>query len=274
MKLLSKNIIKTILKPRDPSSHKGNFGHALLIAGSTGKMGAAIIAAKACMRAGVGVLTVSVPQDEALVLPMALPEAMTCIREKDCDNFKLFSAASIGCGIGTSKESLQTLTYLMEEFQKPLLLDADALNIIAVNNSLINKIPAETIITPHPKEFDRLFGAHNNVEERKLTAIEKSKELNITIVLKDHKTLVIFNGKCFENITGNAGLAKAGSGDALTGTITAFLAQGYPPFEAAKLGVYLHGLAADICLEKQSMESMIITDVIDCFGKAFKKLLV
>jgi hydroxyethylthiazole kinase-like uncharacterized protein yjeF len=273
MKKLTKDIVQDILKPRDASSHKGNFGHALLIVGNSGKMGAAVIAAKACMRAGVGKLTVSVPQDEATILPIALPEAMICIREKDCNNFALFNAACIGCGIGVTKESAQILTYLIEEFKKPIVLDADALNIIAENKSLLKNLPTGTIITPHPKEFDRLFGAHNNQEERKLTAIKKSKELDIVIVLKDHKTVITFNGKCFENTTGNAGLAKAGSGDALAGIITAFLAQGCSPFDAAKLGVYMHGLAADICLKKQSMESMMITDVIECFGKGFKKML-
>jgi hydroxyethylthiazole kinase-like uncharacterized protein yjeF len=273
MKKLTKHIVQNMLNPRDASSHKGNFGHALLIVGNSGKMGAAVIAAKACMRAGVGKLTVSVPQDEANILPIALPEAMICIREKDCDNFVLFSAAGIGCGIGTSKESLQTLTYLLEQFNKPIVLDADALNMIAENKALLKKIPKGSIITPHLKEFDRLFGIYKTTEERILTAIEKAKELNIVIVLKDHKTLITFDGKSFENTTGNAGLAKAGSGDALTGIISAFLAQSYYPFDAAKLAVYLHGLAADICLKKQSMESMLITDVIECLGKAFEKIM-
>jgi hydroxyethylthiazole kinase-like uncharacterized protein yjeF len=273
MKALDKPIIQAILTPRKPFSHKGNFGHAFLIAGSSGKMGAAIIASKACMRAGVGLLTVSVPQNEALVFPISLPEAMICIREKDCDNFDLFSAAGIGCGVGISKESFQQLIYLMAEFKKPIVLDADALNIIAENKALLKKIPKDTIITPHPKEFDRLFGLHKTTEERVLTAIEKAKLYKIIIVLKGNETLITNSGIAFTNTTGNAGLAKAGSGDALTGIITSFLAQGYKPFDAAKLAVYIHGLAADICLKKQSMESMLITDVIDCFGKAFKKTM-
>jgi hydroxyethylthiazole kinase-like uncharacterized protein yjeF len=271
MKKLTKHIIHTILQPRKPFSHKGNFGHALLIAGSNGKMGAAVIAAKACMRAGVGKLTVSVPEDEANILPIALPEAMICIREKDCNNFDLFNAAGIGCGIGTSKESLQILTYLMEQFKKPIVLDADALNIIAENKTLLKKIPKDSIITPHPKEFDVLFGIHKTTEERIFTAIAKATQYNIIIVLKGHETFITQNGFSFLNTTGNAGLAKAGSGDALTGIISSFLAQGYQPFDAAKIAVYMHGLAADICLKKQSMESMLITDVIECFGKALKK---
>ena len=179
---------------------------------------------------------------------------------------------SVPCHFGWGKRNFTNGSYLLEQFKKPILLDADALNIIAENKTLLNNIPIGTVITPHPMEFDRLFGAHSNIEERKLTAIEKAKKLNIVIVLKDHKTLITYNGKSFENTTGNAGLAKAGSGDALSGVITAFMAQGYHPFDAAKCGVYLHGLAADICLKKQSKESMLITDVIECFGIAFKKI--
>jgi hydroxyethylthiazole kinase-like uncharacterized protein yjeF len=273
LKKLTKNIIKALIKPRVASSNKGDHGHALIIAGNTHTMGAAVIAAKACMRAGVGKLTVSVPQDEALILPIALPEAMICIRENDCDNFDLFSAAGIGCGIGVSKDSFQTLNYLITELKKPIVLDADALNIIAVNKGLFKKIAKRTILTPHPKEFDSLFGTHKNVNERIKTAISKSKELKIIIVLKGHETLITNGRQSFLNTTGNAGLAKAGSGDALTGIITAFLAQGYKPFDAAKIAVYLHGLAADICLKKQSMESMLITDVIENMGTAFKMIM-
>jgi hydroxyethylthiazole kinase-like uncharacterized protein yjeF len=274
MQKLTKHIVQDILKPRDALSHKGNFGHALLIVGNSGKMGAAVIAAKACMRAGVGKLTVSVPQDEANILPIALPEAMLCIREKDCDNFELFNAAAIGSGIGFSKESSQILIYLMAEFKKPIVLDADALNIIAANPYLYKKIPSNTIITPHPKEFDTLFGEHKTTAERITTATKKAIEHKIIIVLKGHETLITHNGVSFINTTGNAGLAKAGSGDALTGMISAFLAQGYQPFDAAKLAVYLHGLSADICLKNQSMESMLISDVIQCFSEAFKNIML
>ena len=271
MKKLTKNIIKEFIKSRIASSNKGDYGHALIIAGNTHTMGAAVIAARACMRAGVGKLTVSVPQEEALVLPIALPEAMICIREKDCNNFDLFAAAGIGCGIGISKESYQILYYLMAEFKKPIVLDADALNIIAANPYLLKKIPINTIMSPHPKEFDILFGEHKTTAARVLTSIEKALQHNIIIILKGHKTFITHNGISFLNTKGNAGLAKAGSGDALTGIITAFLAQGYKPFDAAKIAVYLHGLAADICLKDQSMESMLITDVMENMGKAFKQ---
>jgi hydroxyethylthiazole kinase-like uncharacterized protein yjeF len=272
MKALTRNHIKTLLQPRKNFSHKGNYGHALLIAGNTGKMGAAIIAASACMRAGVGLATINIPKNERFILQTAIPEAMLSFREDEENDFDKFSTVGIGSGIGLDKQSTEILSTLLLTCKKPLVLDADALNIIAINKKLLNAIPPQTIITPHAKEFDRLFGTHNNNEDRIQTAIENAKQYKIVIVLKGHNTIVTYNEVSFNNKTGNAGLAKAGSGDALTGIITSFLAQGYAPFDAAKMGVYMHGLAADICLKEQSMESMLITDVIACFGKAFKKV--
>lgn len=270
LKKLEKNIVQHIHKSRKSSTHKGDFGHAYLIVGNKGKMGAAVIASKACMRSGVGLLTVNVPEEEHTILQIALPEAMLTLREKEKNNFHYFSALGIGPGIGLEKESAQLLNYILLEFNKPMLLDADALNLIASNKDLLNILPKQTIITPHAKEFDRLFGMHATNKLRIQTAIAKSKEYKIVIILKGHKSLITFDGKSYENTTGNAGLAKAGSGDALSGIITAFLAQGYDPFDAAKLGVYIHGHAADITLQNQSLESMLITDVINNLGEVFK----
>ena len=270
MEKLTKDSIKKLIKLRQVSSHKGNYGHSFLMVGSQGKMGAAIIAARACLRTGTGLLTVSVPHDERLILQIAIPEAMLVMREKEEDNINGFTAIGVGCGIGTGKESTQIMSHLLSEYSKPLVLDADALNIISTHKNLLEKIPYNTIITPHPKEFDRLFGVHKSIEERMKTAIEKALQLRIVIVLKGHETLITHAGNIFLNSTGNVGLAKGGSGDALTGIITALLSQDYEPFEAAKIGVYLHGLAADLALEKQSFESMLITDVIEYLGQAFK----
>ena len=273
MKNLTKEYIKVLLKPRQSDSHKGSFGHALLIAGNTGRMGAAVIAAKACLRSGVGLLTVNVPQDERLILQTIIPEAMLSFRANtDCD-LNTFSALGIGPAIGMNAVSEKILHDVLFHFTKPIVLDADALNMISANKKLLEKIPKGTIITPHPKEFDRLFGVHQSTDERMTTAIEKAEELDLIIVLKGHKTLVTTSREGFLNPTGNAGLAKGGSGDALTGIITAFLAQGYAPADAAKMGVYLHGLAAEITLQNQSMESMLITDVIENLGRAFQNVL-
>jgi len=272
MKKLSKVFIKSIFKPRANDSNKGTHGHALLIAGNSGKMGAALIAAKACLRSGTGLLTVNIPSDERFILQTAIPEAMLEMRVYEPSNFSNYSAIGIGPGLGLAKNSIKVLSEILSLCTNPILFDADALNMMAANKNLLLKIPANSIITPHPKEFDRLFENHKNNDERIITAVNKSKELQIIIVLKDHQTIITNGDEIFYNTTGNSGLAKGGSGDALTGMITAFLSQGYKPINAAILGVYLHGAAADITLKKQSVESMLITDVIENIGKAFKQI--
>ena len=272
MKKITKAIVAKLLKPRAANTHKGSYGNSLIIAGSKGKMGAAVIAAKACLRSGTGLLTVNVPEKERFILQIALPEAMLINRENGVINLVDFSAIAIGPGIGITNKSKHLLSQIINSNSKPLLLDADALNIITAHNELLTQLQENTIITPHPKEFDRLFGVHQNINDRIKTALLKATEYKIVIVLKGHQTVVACATEAFANTTGNAGLAKGGSGDALTGIITAFLAQGYAAFDAARLGVYIHGLAADISLKEQSMESMLITDVIDCLGKAFKQI--
>ena len=264
------NCIKNTYKKRPCDSHKGTHGHALLIAGSTDKMGAAIIASKACLRSGVGLLTVAFSPENKGVLFNSIPEAMyanTCVM----NDLSPYNAIGIGPGIGVDEISLQYI-YELYKNKLPVVFDADALNLIAKYKIDWKYFNFPFVLTPHPKEFDRLFGEHDSESERRITAIQKSKELNCVIVLKGHKTFITDGIQTFENTTGNSGLAKGGSGDALTGMITSFLAQGYTTLEAAKLGVYLHGLAADITLQLQSEESMLITDVIENIGLAFKHL--
>jgi len=273
MQDLTKQHIQQLLKPREANSHKGTYGHALIIAGNKYKMGAAVIAAKACLRSGVGLLTLNVPSEERYILQTTIPEAMLSARESAKHDINDFSAIGIGPGIGTEKDAVKLLTEILKSSNMPMVLDADALNIMAAEKDILPLINTGSILTPHPKEFDRLFGEHDSAEDRIQTAIQKAKELNIVIVLKDHKTIITYNDDTFQNTTGNAGLAKGGSGDALTGIITALVAQGYASFTAAKIGVYLHGLAADIAKQNQSMESMLITDVIEYLGKAFKESL-
>lgn len=280
MKKLTLNNIKVLFKPREKSSHKGSHGHALLVAGHKGCMGAAVIAAQACLRSGVGLLTVNVPEKERLILQTAIPEAMLLMREDDIMDLSSFTAIGIGPGLGTGSDSKKLLTSLIKNAKQPLVLDADALNILSADKKLFDKIPSGSILTPHPKEFDRFFpptgredGKPQDDVERTLIALKKAKELNCIIVLKGHQTLIATPTQSFLNSTGNAGLAKGGSGDALTGMITSFLAQGYEPQQAAVLGVYLHGLAADLTLKNQSMESMLITDVISNLGLAFRELM-
>ena len=264
------NCIKNIYKKRPCDSHKGTHGHALLIAGSSDKMGAAIIAAKACLRSGVGLLTVAFYPEQKNVLFNSIPEAMYanfCVM----NDLSPYNAIGIGPGIGVDEISLQYI-YELYENKLPVVFDADALNLISKYKIDWKNFNFPFVLTPHPKEFDRLFSELNSESERRSIAIQKAKELNCVIVLKGHKTFITDGIQTFENTTGNSGLAKGGSGDALTGMITSFLAQGYTTLEAAKLGVYLHGLAADITLQTQSEESMLITDVIENLGLAFKYL--
>ena len=270
MQLLNLPIISKFYKKRNPNSHKGTHGHALLIAGSADKMGAAVIASKTCFRSGVGLLTVAFYPENKSVLFNSIPEAMyanSCVM----NDLSPYNAIGIGPGIGVDEISLQYI-YELYENKLPVVFDADALNLIAKYKIDWKNFNFPFVLTPHPKEFDRLFGEHHSESERRITAIQKAKELNCVIVLKGHKTFITDGIHTFENTTGNSGLAKGGSGDALTGMITSFLAQGYTTLEAAKLGVYLHGLAADITLQTQSEESMLITDVIENIGLAFKSL--
>ena len=265
------NCIKNTYKKRPCDSHKGTHGHALLIAGSENKIGAAIIASKACLRSGVGLLTVSIPKSEKVSLATSIPEAMFHFRDELFD-FSGFTSIGIGPGLNQDDAAQKLLYSVLLKAKYSVAFDADALNILAKNQDWLSLLPIQSILTPHPKEFDRLFGEHISESERRNTAIKKAKELNCVIVLKGHKTFITDGTYTFENTTGNSGLAKGGSGDALTGMITSFLAQGYTTLEAAKLGVYLHGLAADITLQTQSEESMLITDVIENLGLAFKYL--
>ena len=271
MTKLDLHTIQSIYKKRLPNSHKGNHGHALIIAGSKTKIGAAIICSKACLRSGVGLLSVSVPKKEKNSIFTSIPEAMIILRTEKIDYSK-FSAIAIGPGIGISSKSEMLLENLICSYSNPIVFDADAITILSNNIDLVSKIPKNSILTPHIKEFDRLFGVHNSVEERIEKAKSKAKELQCVIILKSHQTIITNGNQVVENTTGNSGLAKGGSGDALTGIITSFLAQGYEPFQAAQLSVFLHGLAADITLETQSEESMLITDVIENLGKALKKI--
>ncbi len=270
--------VRSILKSRKKFSHKGSFGHALLIAGSRGMLGAAILAGRSCMRTGAGLLTSHVPSSGYLAVQTALPESIFSI-DPDENVFSMFpetdkySAIGAGPGIGRSITTVRALEALIKNARKPLVLDADALNILAENSEWMNFIPENTIFTPHPGEFDRLFGSNGTGFERNRRQIELSAEYKIIIVLKGAYTSVTMpDGKCYYNSTGNPGMSTAGSGDVLTGMILSLLAQGYHPETAALAGVYLHGLAGDLALDLQSQESAIASDIIENIGKAFKKI--
>ncbi len=274
--LLDDEIIHGIHKPRKRFSHKGTYGHALLVAGSYGKIGAAVLCARACLRSGVGLLTCHVPKEANNILQTAVPEAMlmtdfnsSFITKVEADLSK-YDAIGIGPGLGTASETKMMLRDIFDNYRNPLVLDADALNIIASQRDLLQLIPSGSILTPHPKEFERLFGETANEFDRALLALEKAAQLKSVIVLKGHHSFIATpDGQGFFNATGNAGMATAGSGDVLTGVLTSLLAQGYGPVAAAALGVYLHGLAGDLAAKEISMEAMIAGDLIIYLGKAF-----
>jgi NAD(P)H-hydrate epimerase len=280
LELVDDTIIHSIYKPRKKFAHKGNFGHALLVAGSYGKIGAAVLSAKACMRSGVGLLTCHIPACGYDILQTTIPEAMlmtdinTAFNTKVHDDLTKYEAIGIGPGIGTASETKMMLREIFDSYRSPVVLDADALNILASQKDLLTLVPAGSILTPHPKEFERLFGETANEFDRVQLALQKANELNCIIVLKGHHTFIATtDGKGFFNSTGNAGMAKAGSGDVLTGLLTGLLAQGYSSIETAILGVYLHGMAGDIAAKKESMEAMLAGDIIDNLGQAFMRFI-
>jgi ADP-dependent NAD(P)H-hydrate dehydratase / NAD(P)H-hydrate epimerase len=265
--------IQAIYKPRKPFSHKGDHGHALIIGGAEGKAGAAIIATEACLRTGAGLTTVHLLNGDNTAINARCPEAMTLAGDELVKkNLSRFTSIAIGPGLGTDDIAGHLVSMLVENYKGRLVIDADGLNVLSQHKDWLQQLPAGVILTPHPKEFDRLFGEHTDEFARWQTSLTSSKELKCIIVLKGHYSLIAINGKGHFNTTGNAGLAKGGSGDALTGIIVSLLAQGYGPALAAKLGVFIHGLAADLAVEEHSYESLIASDVIASLGKAFKKL--
>ncbi|GHV33320.1 hypothetical protein FACS1894177_09730 [Bacteroidia bacterium] len=264
-----------LIPVRDRFAHKGNFGHALLVAGSRGKMGAAILGAKACLRAGAGLLTVHIPARGEAIMQVAFPEAMTEADQGDDYITALVSvvgydAIAIGPGIGLHKQTAAVLHDLLKYSHKPLVIDADALNLLSENRNSLRLIPQGSILTPHPKEFDRLAGDSANAYERLQKAIQMAEQLKVYLVLKGAYTAICTPERhCYFNSTGNPGIATAGSGDVLTGIILGLLAQSYTSLNAAITGVFLHGLAGDIAASKCSEESVIASDIITNLGIAF-----
>ncbi|MFN1217960.1 NAD(P)H-hydrate dehydratase [Chryseobacterium kwangjuense] len=274
--VIDEKFIDNIFKPRQDFSHKGTYGKVTVVGGSYGKIGAAVLSTRSALKTGTGLTFSLAPGCGYEILQTSCPEAMFIKGGEDCiDRFPVEkdSVAGIGPGLGTDPKTKEAFLKFLKDYSKPLVLDADALNIIAEDEKNLKLIPEKSIITPHPKEFERLFGAFENSFERLESAKRKAEELKIYLVLKDHHTQVITpEGNVFYNITGNAGLAKGGSGDILTGVLTSLLAQGYSEEETCILGVWLHGRAADLAAEKHSKESMLPTDVIDEFGSVFEEL--
>ncbi|MCD7936067.1 MAG: NAD(P)H-hydrate dehydratase [Tannerellaceae bacterium] len=276
--LITEEDILPHIPKRKKFSHKGTFGHALLIAGSRGKMGAAVLAARGCLHSGAGMITAHVPKCGEIVFQTAFPECILSLDRHDefftqVPDLRSFDAFGIGPGLGKRLESSSAMDYLLQYALKPIVIDADAINLIAANMDLFNHIPKRSILTPHPKEFDRLAGKSNSGYERLMKAKSFAEQNKLFIVLKGAYTAVCTpEGNVYFNSTGNPGMATAGSGDVLTGIILGLLAQNYDPGIAAITGVFLHGMAGDLAAVFHSEESMVAGNIIEMLGKAFKQI--
>jgi NAD(P)H-hydrate epimerase len=267
-----------IRKPRNKFSHKGTFGHALIVAGSYGKMGACVLSSKACLSAGAGLVTVHIPKCGYDILQTTNPEVMVETDSSETiisDNIKLdnYNVIGIGPGIGTEKKTQNALKVLIQNSSSPMVIDAGALNILSENKTWISFLPKNSILTPHPGEFKRLVGDADNDFDRLKLQKEFSIKHSVYVILKGaHTCTTCPDGDVCFNSTGNPGMATAGSGDVLTGILTALLAQRYDSKQAAVLGVYVHGLAGDFAAKNLSEESLIARNIIEFLGQAFKKI--
>ncbi len=276
--LLEGRDLQAFYRPRQKFAHKGNFGHALLLAGSYGKAGAAILAASAALRTGTGLLTAHLPSGLVPIMQASLPEAM-CIADEGYSiithpgDVSAFNAIAVGPGIGKDPQTANALKLLIQNSPLPMVVDADGLNLLAENPTWLSFLPGGSILTPHPKEFERLAGKYHDDYERLEIARAFSLKYQVYLVLKGAHTMVVEpSGKTFFNSTGNPGMATAGSGDVLTGIIIGWLAQGYTPLQSALMGVYLHGLAGDMATRHLGYEGMLAGDIVFHIPKAIKRL--
>lgn len=266
---LTADAIKALQLPRAKFGYKNNFGHALLICGSAGMMGAAILATGAALRSGCGLVTAHIPADERHSLQAKYPSAMISLDKESAfsqlpPTIGQYTAIGIGCGLSQNNDSVKALEQLLKTAQQPMVIDADALNILAAHKHLLSNIPKSSILTPHVGELRRLIGNWENEEEKVQRIKQLSRQLQSIIILKGAHTMVCFpSGDCYFNSTGNSGMAKGGSGDVLTGLLTGLLARGYSSESAALIGVFHHGLAGDIAAQELGEESMNSADLID-----------
>lgn len=275
---IDQQIAKSLIKQRPKFAHKTDFGRILLIAGSWGKMGACILSAKACIRSGAGLVTTHIPNCGYEIMQTSVPEAMVSTDFGDrfltgVPELNPYDAIGIGPGIDKHIDTYEVIAQLLNNYKKPIVLDADALNIIADEQSFMKMLPEGSILTPHPGEFKRIVGFWNDDFERLEQQIALSEEYKVYVVLKGaHTSISTPDGKVYFNSTGNPGMATGGSGDALTGIITALLGQKYEPEHAAILGVYMHGLAADIAVDFIGEDSLSASDIIDYLPQAFLEI--
>jgi ADP-dependent NAD(P)H-hydrate dehydratase / NAD(P)H-hydrate epimerase len=264
---ISKSEILPIYKARNKWSHKGTYGHSLIIGGSFGKIGAVTLATKAALKIGSGLVSAYLPKCGYNILQISIPEAMVEVDDEKVLTYYNFktnpTVIGIGPGMGTAEKTMLGFEKFIKENKLPLVIDADAINILALNKSLLTDLPKKTILTPHPKELERLVGTWKNDYDKLKIASKFSKKYNIILVLKGAHTVTIDGESMYFNSTGNPALATAGSGDVLTGLITGLLAQGYEPKYAAIFGVYLHGKTADIAVQETGFETFTASAILE-----------
>jgi len=275
---LENDYVFSLLKKREKFDHKGKFGHGLLIAGSHGKMGASVLGARAALKTGIGLITCHVPGCGYQVIQTSVPEAMAHVDKNELYTSEIetgdpIDAVGIGPGIGTDTVTQNAFHAFLAVQSKPVVIDADGINILGLNKDWLSELPGKTILTPHIREFERIAEKTDNSFIRLQKQTEFAANYNCILILKGaHTSVATPEGKVIFNSTGNPGMATAGSGDVLTGMILSLLAQGYSPENASVIGVYLHGLAGDIAAAKSGYESIIASDIIDNISNAFLKI--
>lgn len=275
--LIGKPEVLSMYMPRDKFSHKGEQGHSLIIGGSYGKIGAVVLASKAALSAGSGLVTSYIPTCGYTVMQTAFPEAMVLTDEDDTiiSNIKIGikpTVIGLGVGMGTHEKTIKALEVFLKSNKTPLVIDADGINILSKNPKLIDLLPKDTVLTPHPKELERLLGMWKNDFDKLEKAKAFSKKHELILVLKGAHTITVYHDKLYVNTSGNPGMATAGSGDVLTGIVTGLISQGYSPLIATVFGVYLHGKSADIAVSDYSYQSLIASHIIEYLGAAYLDL--
>ncbi len=272
-----KDDIVPLYKPRQRFSHKGTFGHALIIGGSLGKMGAVSFAVNGALKVGSGVVTAYIPKCGCSILQTAIPEAMVELDAPEIlESFSPKTEATvigIGIGMGTDKKTVEGFGKFLKRTKTPMVIDADAINCLSLNKKIIKDIPSLSVLTPHPKELERLLGASVSNYDQLEKAKKFSKKYNVVLVIKGAYSKIIYQDQMYVNSSGNPALATAGSGDVLTGIITGLMAQGYSSLNAAIFGVFLHGTTADLAIANMVMESFTATTIVDFIGEAMKDIL-
>lgn len=274
--LVGKNEVLPMYLPREKYSHKGNFGHALIVGGSYGKIGAVMLAGLSALKSGSGMVTCCIPECGYEVLQSSLPEAMVLTDGERALTKVLYdlepSVIGMGMGMGQASETQKAFSNFLKKNKVPLVLDADGLNLLSLQKELVSLLPAQTVLTPHPKELERLVGPWKDDFDKLHKVKAFSSKFDCIVVIKGAHTITVYKDKGYINTTGNPGMATAGSGDVLAGIITGMIAQGYAPLQAAIFGVYLHGKSADLAIDTTGYQSLIASDIANGMGKAYLDL--